>query len=239
MVKVKWDNHKDDDKDCMKKVKNSEERDSTETNALNPRAEKPGGVSSTSPGNITMKEAERNRKEYFENYIVTAEDVGNNLFALIKKAEKSADTTTELSPIEKKYLDDLIFKGFVVHEIFIKEGFPVTFRSIPAIANLRGYDILANEKGIGRKAETLGTIMALSVYLESYGNPGQGISFSHKGQSQEDFIKEEKIRERFEFCRDSLSGILVDALNKRLVDFLNVLGRISLSENIVNFSSAP
>ncbi|MFA7709478.1 MAG: hypothetical protein WCY30_00060 [Candidatus Neomarinimicrobiota bacterium] len=208
-------------------------------NALNPRADLPGGESSAPPGKTDKEAVGRSREDYFKNYIITSLNIGQDLFSLIKIAEGSADDITELSPTEDRYLDEMIFNGYVSHKMYIREGFPVTFRSVPMIANLRGRDIILNEKGISNKMDVLESIMAISVYLESYGNPAKGISLSHVGLTQPEFMSVERIKERYDFCCEKLSGIVLDTIKRRLSEFLDLLSRIASSQNIKNFSSAP
>ena len=182
------------------------------------------------------KVSERERKEYFENIVIHPEDVGKTLFKVIEQAETSADYVTDLSPTEEEYLNQLIFKGFVSHKIFLKENFPVTFRSVPAVAAQRGFDLLAKERGIDAKLANAQTCMILATYLESYNEEtSDGLVFSHKSMSQSEFIKEESIQERYIFCLEELGSIIVDTLGARLSEFLSVLKRISLAKNIINF----
>lgn len=188
----------------------------------------------------SSKVSKRGKKEFYENTVIDPVDVGKTLLNKMEETDLSADAVTELSPTETKLLDAMIFKGYASHEIFLRKGFPVSFRSCPPFAMEHGYTVLMERKpnSTDEKTSLLFTCMVVGVFLESYGSRDSGennLYFSHKNKKQEEFASEEAIRERFEFCSNKLNGTIVDTMNKRLVEFLNLLGRIGMSRNIINF----
>lgn len=209
--------------------------------------EKPG-ADKTAPGNTTEKEdgqkkrdkssdTKREKKEFYQNTVIHQEDVGKTLFDKIVETDTSADSVTELSETEMKFLDDMIFKGLVHHKIFIKRDMPVYFRSCPPIAMQNGSEILEEYKTNSKSViDNLYTCMVIAVYLEGYGIQDSGhLYFSHREKSQEDFYDKKAIKERLDFCSVKMNGTLIDILTERLMEFLSLLNRIGKSRNVLNF----
>lgn len=179
---------------------------------------------------------ERDRKEFFANTVIGIKDVGKTLLSYIDEVTTSADQVTELSSTEQQYLDDLLFNGFVTHRMYLRDELPVVFRSVPAIANQRGNDLLSGKKGNKDKLGSLFSCMVVAVYLQSYGNYEKGkLHFSHTAKNAKEFESEEAIEERFEFVNEKMPDVVVDVLLQRLREFLDLLKRIALSKNIINF----
>lgn len=183
------------------------------------------------------KASGRSKKEFYKNTVISQSDVGETLFHVIEKTDRSADPVSELSETEQELLDKMIFKGHVSHTMYLKKDFPFSFRSCPPIAMNIGNDILQEHVKAGEeKMSNLFTCMIIAVYLEEYGNNKEGnLYISHKGKTQEDFAEEEAIKERFDFCVKELNGIVVDILRDRLREFLDLLNRVGKSRNVVNF----
>lgn len=186
----------------------------------------------------SSKISARSKKEFYKNTLIIQEDVGKSLLARIEETDKSADPVTELSPTETQFLNDMLYKGYVSHKMYLDEGLPVSFRSCPPIALQNGDDILGkHSKASNEKMSILYTCMVVGVYLESYGDKDNdnSVNFSHEGKGQKDFASPEAIEERFDFCSNQLNGIILDVLNKRLIEFLSLLGRVGQSRNVLNF----
>lgn len=180
------------------------------------------------------KTVSRDRKEFFENTVINMDDVGKTLLRKIEETESSADEVTELSETEEKFLNDLLFNGYTSHLLHLKDSFPIRFRSAAANVPQRGFDILAEEKGSKQKLQGVEACMLVSIYLECYGVQGS-LYFSHESKTPEEFGSEEAIKERFNFVKNKVSSIITDAMLSRLHEFLDLLKRVSLSRNIVNF----
>jgi hypothetical protein len=195
------------------------------------------GTGQRSTDTESKKESGRSKKEFYENTIISQVDVGKTLFNKIEEIDKSADPVTELSDTEQALLEKMIFQGYVSHTMYMREGFPFSFRSCPPIAMNIGNDILQTHVGAGEeKMSGLFTCMVIAVYLEQYGNQEEGnLYISHKSKTQEDFTSKEAIQERFDFCVKRLNGIIVDVLRDRLREFLDLLNRVGKSRNVLNF----
>lgn len=178
---------------------------------------------------------DRETAEFYKNIVLRQQNVGQTLFDVIEKARHSADTVTQLSATESQYLDDLLFKGYVTHEFYLRENFPVRWRSTSPIAVQRGYDLLADTVGHQRKLSSTEACMLVAVYIESYGPDQAPLHRNWRGLDQKEFESEKEIEKRFEFASVDLGSTVVDTLQKRLQEFLDLLDRISQTENIVNF----
>lgn len=182
--------------------------------------------------------SKRSKKEFYENTVIGQGDVGKTLLNKLKETDTSADKVTELSPTEEKFLDDMIFKGFVSHTIYLRKGFPVSFRSCSPLAMQNGFDVLNSHNSKGQeKLSNLYTCMTIAVYLEEYGvsDDDGNLYASYKNQGNEEFSSKESIEKRFDFCSKKLNGVSVDIISDRLGEFLSLLSRIGRSRNVLNF----
>lgn len=200
-------------------------------------ASSPPEEASAKPGGETLSgETERNRREFFENIVLQPEDVGKTLTRKIDEAQSSADNLTELSPTESQFLDDMIFKGYVDHTIYLREDFPVIFRSASTQALQRGWEMLTDETGTEQYLRNLRSSMVLAVYLVQYGTgDGDSLYFSQQSSSLQEFESEKQIKERYDFVINRINAVVVDTLSERLHEFLSLLRRIGKAQNIINF----
>ena len=177
----------------------------------------------------------RDREDFFSGVVVRPEDVGMTLTSLIKNSENGMDPVTMLSEVENRMLDDLLAKGFTTHDIFLKKGFPVGFRTVNTAGIQRGYDILAPMTGSRDKQASLFTDMVVATYLNYYGEAGAPLHFSHRSKTAEEFTSVESLTERFNYVREKLDTSVVNTLLRRIQDFIEVTKRATRVENIVNF----
>lgn len=181
------------------------------------------------------EEKGREREDYYKGVVIRPEDVGLTLYNVIDAAEKGMDPITELSEEESRMLDDMLTKGYTTFDISLRKGFPVGFRTVNSVGVQRGYDILAPISGSRDKMSSLFTDMVVATHLNYYGNENSKIQISHRAKAPEEFTSEEALRERFEFVRDKLDTGVVNALLRRVRDFIEVTNRAARAENIVNF----
>lgn len=185
------------------------------------------------------KAGDINRKEedVHENVMITSDDVGKTLSLKIKEVEFGMQ---ELTETERSFLDSLLYDGFVRHTWFITENFPVVFRSVAPEAIARGYQVLREVRDLPEVIDNMKSRAILAVYLESFGPMERGVDSTPKGlpgahESREIFESPEKIKERYTYISSNIDGTLTDSVQRRLIDFLAVLNRVSVAENITNF----
>ncbi len=183
-----------------------------------------------------QKESGRERSDVFKNMTVLSSDVGKSFYQLFKSAEDSIDSLTNLSQRESDMLDDLLFRGYVKHTIFIRNNnFPVTFRSVSYKALNNALSLQASEKVMRSQSERASILVAL--YLEQYGESNEEghLHFSHSALDRSDFESIKYIKDRVSFVCDNLSSVIVEAIHYRLMEFIEVLQSVSRKENILNF----
>jgi len=177
----------------------------------------------------------RETKEYFQNVVIEDTDIGKTLYTLIEEKRKSVDKITNLSETEMKFLDDLIYNGYVVHQIHIKEGHQVTFRSVSSLAFQRMTDYYATFPGNDSSKQYIYKCLNLALHMESYGNVGDKLYLSHASKQRDEFEDIKAIEQRFEFVYQKLSSIIMNLLLERAIEFTTLLYRISAIKNVLNF----